>query len=320
MQFDLDFPRAFPLLGASAGFRVEPEDFFVDEQLGFNLSGHGEHLCLHVEKRGQNTVWVARQLAEMAGIRQMDVGYCGLKDRHAVTRQWFSLYLGQRELDPRSIRLESCSVMSVSRHDRKLRPGMHAGNAFIIRLRNLQGDIAVIEQRWHDITANGVPNYFGEQRFGHDGSNLQRAEELLGEHARVWRERRNQFAVSAARSWLFNRVLAGRVLDGTWCHLLPGEPQPVPTGPLWGRGRSTCRDKLLEYESGLLAPYAALCEKLEHVGLQQERRSLLLQPAACSATREGDDWVVRFSLPPGTYATAVLREVLALVKPEYHNL
>jgi len=121
MLFDLDFPRAFPSLNISAIFRQQPEDFFVDEQLDFALSGHGEHWCLHIEKIGQNTVFVAKQLAEWAGIKQMDVGYCGLKDRHAVTRQWFSLYLGKRELNLSSLKIEGCTVLAVSQHECKLR-------------------------------------------------------------------------------------------------------------------------------------------------------------------------------------------------------
>lgn len=319
MQFDLDFPRAYPALDAVAGFRATPEDFFVNEQLGFELAGSGEHLCLHIEKRGQNTVWIAAQLAEAAGIKQMDVGYCGLKDRHAVTRQWFSLYLGQRELAWQRLSLEGCVVLEATRHDRKLRPGMHAGNAFVIRLRNVEGNRTALGQRWAMIAAGGVPNYFGEQRFGRDGNNLLRAQELLSAHARSWRDRKNQFAVSAARAWLFNVVLADRVATGDWDKTVAGDPLALPTGPLWGRGRSPASDALLQREQQLLVPYAGFCEKLEHVGLQQERRPLQLQLQDAAARWEERDLVVEFGLPPGTYATSVLRELLRLENLQNHN-
>lgn len=317
--FQLDFPLTFPDLKASADFRTEPEDFFVDEQLGFEISGSGEHLCLHIEKRNQNTVWVAKQLAELTGIKQMDVGYCGLKDRHAVTRQWFSLYLGSREIDWTSIHLEGCTVLAGSRHDKKLRRGMHAGNAFRIRLRNVMGDRELLDQRWQDIGKQGVPNYFGEQRFGHDGSNLQQAQALLASHARIWRERKNQFAVSALRSYLFNHVLADRVYTGEWRDAIDGDPQPFSTGPLWGRGRSLSLESLAQREQRLLEPYAPFCEKLEHLGLQQERRALLLQPTDVSSAHDGNDWILHFSLLPGTYATCVLRELLVLNNMQQHN-
>ena len=315
--FQLDFPLAFPDLKASADFRAQPEDFFVDEQLGFELSGHGEHLCLHIVKRNQNTIGIAKKLAEWAGIKQMDVGYCGLKDKHAVTRQWFSIYIGQRELDWQSIQFEDCIILFAARHDKKLRRGIHARNAFRIRLRNVQGDAGLLDQRWKDIGEQGVPNYFGEQRFGYGGSNLQQAEALIDVHARIWRERKNQFAVSAVRSYLFNHVLADRVCTDEWRHVINGDPQVgdlplLATGPLWGRGRSLSLEALAEREKSLLEPYALFCEKLEHLGLQQERRALLLKPENVSAQREGSDWVLNFSLPPGTYATSVLREFLQL--------
>lgn len=312
MSFDLNFPFAYQPLDVSAVFRQTPDDFFVDEQLGFALSGQGEHLCLHIEKTNQNTVFVAKQLAEWAGIKQMDVGYCGLKDRHAVTRQWFSLYLGKREVDITALQIAGCTVLAVSKHDCKLRRGMHAGNAFMIRLRNVQGSVDALAQRWQTVVAQGVPNYFGEQRFGRGGSNLQQAETMLTMHAKQWCERKYQFAVSALRAWLFNRVLADRVAQGDWRACVEGDPQDIPTGPLWGRGRSKSQAALALREQNLLEPYVPYCEKLEHVGLQQERRALLLPVAEPQFLRDKNDVLLRFALPVGTYATAVLRECLQL--------
>ncbi len=310
--FDLDFPRAFPLLDICATFRQQPSDFFVDEQLGFELSGAGEHLCVRIEKTEQNTVYVAKQLAEWAGIKLMDVGYCGLKDRRAITRQWFSLYVGKRVLDVSQLQLEGCTVLAVAQHHCKLRRGMHAGNAFVIRLRDVQGDVDALRQRWQQVVVQGVPNYFGEQRFGRGGSNLQQAEAMLDIHAKQWRDRKHQFAVSALRAWLFNHVLADRVRVGDWRQCVEGDPDTVATAPLWGRGRGKSQGALAVREQNLLAPYALFCEKLEHVGLQQERRALLLPIAAAHFQREQNDVVLRFALPVGTYATAVLRECVQL--------
>lgn len=319
-MFDLDFPRAFPALDVCADFRSAPEDFFVDELLGFGLAGSGEHLCLHIEKRDQNTVWVAKQLAEWAGIQQMDIGYCGLKDRHAVTRQWFSLYFGKKAAPPlTSLHIDNCSIIASGQHDKKLRRGMHTGNRFIIRLRNVKGDRQLLAARWQQIAQQGVPNYFGEQRFGIDGSNLQRAVELAEAHARIWRERKNQFVVSAVRSYLFNRVLAERIQQQTWRDALEGEPDDAPSAPLWGRGRLASQGTAQAFEMAALESFANWREKLEHVGLQQERRALCLQPVCNSEQWENNDWSLEFSLPPGSYATSVLRELCALRNVSFHN-
>lgn len=318
-MFDLDFPRAFPALAASADFRSTPEDFCVEEQLGFALADNGEHLCLHIEKRGQNTVWVAKQLAELANIKQMDVGYCGLKDRHAVTRQWFSVYLGfdkavgrNREIDAQTIQIEGCNILACTRHNKKLRPGTHAANQFTIRLRNVQGEREQLRQRFDDISAQGVPNYFGEQRFGFQGANLQQARALEGQPTAVWRQRKNQFALSAVRSWLFNRVLAAHIANGTWRTSIAGEPLPEASAPLWGRGRLSSTEALLAFEQETLAELTAWRDVLEHVGLQQERRVLRLRPTNTQQQWEGDSWTIQFQLPPGTYATSVLRELLTV--------
>jgi tRNA pseudouridine13 synthase len=321
LMFDLDFLHAFPVMDAQADFRSEAGDFFVDEELGFELTGNGEHLCLRIEKHDQNTVWVAKKLAEWADIQQMDVGYCGLKDRHAVTRQWFSLYLGKKTAPPlASLQIDGCNVIASGQHDKKFRRGMHASNRFIICLRNVTGDQVLLTQRWLHIAQQGVPNYFGEQRFGFDGSNLQRAVALADAHARVWREHKNQFAVSAVRSYLFNQVLAARLREQNWLTLLEGEPASEPTAPLWGRGRLASQHAAQIFETQVLEPFANWREKLEHLGLQQERRSLRLQPDCLSQQWHGNDWTLEFSLPPGTYATSVLRELCALRNIARHNL
>ncbi|MEZ5528551.1 MAG: tRNA pseudouridine(13) synthase TruD [Porticoccaceae bacterium] len=327
-QFSLDFPHAYGIPAASALFRQQLEDFQVTEQLGFVPSGEGEHLYLWVEKRGQNTRWVAGQLADAFSVDEVAVGYCGLKDRQAITRQWFSVHLPGAGLPPISELpvIPGVSVLSVSRHPKKLRRGMHSGNGFVICLRQIDaGSQQMIEERLAAIAQGGVPNYFGEQRFGRDGGNLPAAEQLFIERETRNRDRRSGRSrrpaeqggiyLSAARSYLFNLVLAERVRQGSWYIALDGETEP--SGPLWGRGRSRAQGEVLTLEEQVLANWQDWCHGLEFSGLSQERRSLVMKPDNFSwcwgdGGDEHPDLSLSFSLPPGCFATALLREVAKL--------
>ncbi|SEA28988.1 tRNA pseudouridine(13) synthase TruD [Microbulbifer marinus] len=308
----LDWPRALGGVPIAGEFRSTPEDFVVEELAAPALADNGEHVYLQVRKRGANTAWVAQQLARLAGVRPQDVGYYGLKDRHAVTTQWFSVWLGQKPApDWERINNDEISLLQHHRGPRKLRRGEHSGNRFRIRLRNIRGDREAAERVLVGI-AGGVPNYFGEQRFGRDGGNLQLARRLAEENGRC-RKSDKAFAMSAARSWLFNQVLAERVRESNWQQPLAGEPQSEPTGPLWGRGRNLATETLAELEARVLEPWQRWCDWLEHCGLKQERRPLVLRPEAFNHVWEGDDLVLEFALPVGAFATALLREVAELV-------
>ena len=326
-QFTLDFPRALGEPPGSAVFRQYPEDFQVTERLGFEPSGEGEHLCLYVEKRGQNTRWVAGMLADYFGVDEMAVSYCGMKDRHAVTRQWFSVHLPgiQEDLSAKELELSDCKILTVARHHKKLRRGMHADNYFVIRLRQLDGDIKAMEQRLVAIAANGVPNYFGEQRFGREGGNLREADQQLKSRAAESQQRRHKsrqparrggIYLSAARAYLFNLVLAERVLQGNWNQVMEGEVDPG--GPMWGRGRSQAPEDVRQLESHVLQPWQDWCHGMEFSGLSQERRSLLLMPGEFTwqwlkgTDTDQSDLELSFSLPTGCFATALLREVAEL--------
>jgi tRNA pseudouridine13 synthase len=231
-----------------------------------------------------------------------------------MTRQWFSVAVNAKKtLDPAAVIIEGVKVLDVIRHDKKLRPGMHRGNQFVIRLRDVEGDASLLTQRFETVCQQGVPNYFGEQRFGRAAGNLELAVTLQDQHPSVWRERQYQFALSAIRSWLFNTVLAARVANGTWQECVSGEPMEWPTGPLWGRGRLASAAELQDTEKTLLASFPEWQNILEHTGVQQERRALKLMPSNGRQHWEGRDWVVTFDLPPGTYATCVLRELLQTV-------
>ncbi|RFP60409.1 tRNA pseudouridine(13) synthase TruD [Luteimonas weifangensis] len=330
-------PRAHGAAVATARIRSVPEDFRVEELDAFAASGAGEHLLLTVEKRGMNTAFAAKRIAEWAGIGEAGVGYAGLKDRHALTRQRFSVHLPKKVApDLGALDSEELRVLAHAWHAKKLPRGALAGNRFLLTLREVRGERAAIDARLQAIGARGVPNYFGEQRFGRGGDNLANALALFGGR-RVGRDQRT-YLLSAARSQLFNRVLGARVAAGHWDRALEGEvwvldgsrsvfgPEPWsealaqrlaafdihPSAPLWGRGalRSGGAAAALELAALDDAQSLALRAGLEAAGLKQERRATRLRPQALAW-----DWLdpatlrLRFELPPGAYATTVLAEL-----------
>lgn len=339
-EFSLAFPFALGEPQVRAGFRVQPEDFQVDEQLGFALAGEGEHLYVHLRKRGANTAWVAEQLAKFAGVSSKDLGYAGRKDRRAVTSQWFSIYLpGRSAPDWASWSLADVELLASGRHTHKLRPGDHAANRFVIRLRDLVPLVeqehwqAQLEVRLSHIQRTGVPNYFGEQRFGREANNLRQVDALVAsaqqrppseKASQGRRKSRGRFSqdrspakgmlLSAARSWLFNQVLAERVSSGNWQQPLLG--QDHADGPLWGRGRPQVTGDCADLESRVLASWGDWLNWLEHQGLQQERRPLQLLPKDFNWHWQGTDLLMVFELAPGQFATALLRELAQLQLPD----
>ena len=331
-------PRAHGEAVLSARMRSVPEDFRVEELPSFEPSGSGEHLLLTVEKRGMNTAYAARLLAEWAGVQEMAIGYAGLKDRHALTVQRFSVHLPKRVAPDISLleREGELRVLDHHWHSRKLPRGALAGNRFGLLLRDVKGVPDAIDQRLARIAEAGVPNYFGEQRFGREGDNIAQARSMFAGR-RVRREQRG-ILLSAARSQLFNRVLAARVERGDWDRALPGEvwmldgtrsvfgPQPLdealdarlqqmdihPTGPLWGRGALRSADDVAGIENAALADEESLALKkgLERAGLSQERRALRVRAGGLEWTRPAPGTLsLTFSLPAGSYATAVLAEL-----------
>ncbi|MEK8029717.1 tRNA pseudouridine(13) synthase TruD [Ideonella sp. DXS29W] len=315
------WPSAYPASGASATLKLVNEDFVVTE-LPLQLpSGEGEHIWLDVEKNGANTAFVAQQLAEAAGVQERDVGYAGLKDRYAITRQWFSIYLPKGETpDLTQLQHPEFKVLSQSRHVKKLRPGDLQGNRFRIVLRDVAGDRNAIEANLQAVASQGVPNYFGAQRFGHDGGNVEQGRAMLAREIRVRNPKKKGIYLSAVRSFVFNEVLALRIQQGLWGQTLPGDVMDDsgrPTGPLWGRGRVTTTDQAQALENGVAERHATLCNGMEHAGLDQERRPLVARPADMSwEWPQADQLVLTFSLLAGHYATSVLNEILRTTEPE----
>lgn len=316
LQNYADHPRAHGepcLLGA---MRTFTEDFIVDEKLGFEPEGDGEHIYLHLRKCHVNTDWLAQQIAKFTGVKRNDVGFCGLKDRHAQTSQWMSVYLPKApepDWDQFLAQLAGeVTLMAVTRGRRKLRRGMHQSNAFQLVIRSpAHLDEGALQERLRRIAQQGVPNYFGEQRFGRQGHNLVVADAWLTGGRKIRDRSQKSMIMSAARSHLFNLVLARRVQDGTWRSVLDGDVSVngYPTAPLWGRGRSAADLGPAEIERHALEPLQSWLSGLEHCGLDQERRSTVLMPEDLQWEFGPGALQLAFSLAPGQYATALLREI-----------
>lgn len=338
----LEPPRAWGSTPVSGALRVEAADFRVDENLGFRADGGDAHRLLLVEKSNANTLFVARALAARAGKPPGEVGFAGQKDRRAIARQWFSVPAGRDTASYVGYTGEGFRVLEEHAHSRKLRRGALAGNHFRIRVRGLQGDATAIAARIAHLQAEGVPNYFGPQRFGRDGANLERIRRWLASGRLPRGREQRAFLLSAARSLAFNAVLGARVAAASWNRLLPGEIVNLagsasvfaaetpdgglqrrlrdgdvsPTGPLCGAGGLLPGGEAGRVEGEALEAVAPLPALLAVVGLRAERRALILRPANCRHAISGDALEIEFDLPRGAFATTVLRELLDARVPE----
>lgn len=335
------WPRALGEPLAKAGIRSQPADFRVVEQLRFEPSGTGEHAFLRLRKCGLTSERVARALAGHAGVAPLAVGYAGMKDKHADTEQWFSIHLpGRSDPDWAALELPGCEVVAVTRHHRKLKRGALRGNAFQVILRDVT-DGGDLRRRWEHVAGHGVPNYFGPQRFGYGSSNVTAARQMLADSGPRDRFKRGLY-ISAARAWLFNQVLARRIGDRTWDKCLPGELLQLdgshsvfnaaqstlaierrlrdcdihPTGPLWGAGDGGVGGQVLALERAVAESEPALCAALTAAGASPQRRSLRapLRDAALEWIAPAHA-VLWFTLPAGSYATSVVRELVAPQAP-----
>lgn len=325
--------------GGPAGkgrLRTEPADFRVDEILGFEPDGEGEHALLWIRKRGANTAEVAAALARFAGVNGRAVGFSGRKDRNADTGQWFSVHLAGRD-DPDWMVFGSdrWHVERAERHGRRLRTGTHRANRFRLRIRDFRGNRERLEHRMACLARHGFPNYFGPQRFGQEGGNVDGARALLAGRIRPRRGLRGIY-LSAARSWLFNRVLDHRVATGCWLTPLADDALMLAgsrsmfrcrgdetdlaaridacdlhvTGPLWGRGGAVAGPAALARERAWLADEDGMCEGLEAFGMRADRRALRALVTDPAWSVEGDAAMLDFTLPAGSFATALLFELV----------
>lgn len=295
-------------------------------------------MWLQIRKRDTNTQWLAGALARLAGVAKREVGYAGLKDRAAVTSQWFSVPIeGRREPDWTEIASSEVELLRVARGRKKIRRGVQTGNRFQLRVQDYRGDPQSLQARVDALVSGGVPNYFGEQRFGHGGSNVDLGRSLFAGR-RLTRNKRS-IALSAARSFLFNEILDARVRDGSWERILPGEQANLdgsgsvfavdevtseleqrcaaydihPTATLWGRQAPRGTQSVAALENRVTAPHSDLCEGLVAAGLEAATRPLRLRVQDLRWQFEDDALWLEFQLPKGAFATTVLREIAAVL-------
>jgi tRNA pseudouridine13 synthase len=331
-----DWPHSQGEPLVSGKIRVQLEDFRVQEIPLITPSGEGNHLWLEVEKRGANTHWVAEQLAAAAGIPARDVGFAGLKDRHGITAQWFSVALqeaGNPEWE--TWQIQDVKFLNVQKHNRKLKRGALKGNRFHLLVRDLEGDTPTLAERIQQAAVSGVPNYFGPQRFGFNGSNITRGMHWLQRGGRMTRNKRGIY-ISSVRSFLFNQVLAHRVNLGNWAEIVDGEVAMLngshsvfpctmpdaelsrrcetfdihPTGPLCGDEGMQPERAASTLENEALADHSDMIDALKKVSSRADRRSLRLLPENLLHQLEGDVLTLTFELPAGNYATSLLRELV----------
>ncbi|WP_076418260.1 tRNA pseudouridine(13) synthase TruD [Colwellia sp. UCD-KL20] len=324
----------------STGFlRSEMADFKVFENLPFQPCGEGEHLFIHVRKTGENTAFVAKQLAKYFGVKENLVSYAGLKDRFAVTEQWFGIHVpGKKEYDLSDLSIEGIEVLASARHNKKLRIGALLGNRFELTLKKVTNAEELV-RRWHAVVAHGVPNYFGEQRFGIEGGNIEKALSLFS-GTKVKDKKKRGMYLSAARSLIFNKVIDERIqanifdkpTDGDVCMLAGTQSVFVAdeidntitsrlnekdidlTAPMWGAGELMSTKEIQLFEQHVASQYQEFCDGLPKFGLKQERRRIRLcvenPDIKVTGTDEDSTVVLTFSLPAGSYATTVIRELL----------
>jgi len=333
-------PRALPAPRVPGRYKVAPEDFVVVEEELYPPAGTGDHTWLRVRKRGLSTLQAVERLARFLGRRERDFGFAGMKDAFAVTEQWLSL----EHLDPERVArltLDGLEVIEVTRHGNKLRPGHLRGNRFDILLRGLGAEsLPALATNLDSLARLGVPNYFGEQRFGKRGANLSKGIDLLrGDLAHAARripKKLLTLLLAAVQSEVFNRVLVRRldrfatllagdvaVLHGNGAAFSVDDPtreQPrcdafelSPSGPMPGPECLPARGEPGAMEAAVLAELdldPAWFGKSPHGSNLGERRSLRMRVRDAAATADPGGVRLRFALPRGGYATAVLRELL----------
>jgi len=338
MMFEQKFPRAFTPAVTQGVLKQCVEDFIVIEELSFPLSGEGEHAYLRVKKISQNTQWVCSRLAKHFSVKERDIGYAGLKDRYAITTQWFSLPIKIiSEASLTAFNEEGIEILEQQRHGGKLRKGAIKYNYFDITLRDVEVELDSLRQRIDLIREYGVPNYFDEQRFGRQRQNLQAVNNMFNGKFRPQRHKQRIY-ISAARSWLFNLILGQRVeqknwytgvkgdvfmLDGSKVSFSEDELDPSlrqrlidhdihPTAPLFGAGELASGFDALELEQNILSQWPKWCKKLQQAGLKQQRRAARVVPSDFDFDYIQNTNVLRltFKLPAGAYATNLVREII----------
>ncbi|GAB56735.1 tRNA pseudouridine13 synthase [Glaciecola punicea ACAM 611] len=333
----------------NATIKTQLSDFKVFETLSFEPNSSGEHTLIHIEKTGLNTAFVAEALAKFGKLPLRNVSYAGRKDKYAITSQWFGIYHGGKaKTDWLTFEMPGVRIIETVQNERKLRTGAIKSNKFEIVMRDIDTlDQAALLSRIEAIKVRGVPNYYGNQRFGEliksDGSvilggNLQLAEKLVnGEEIRNRNKR--SMAISALRSWLFNHFVSNRISQLAYQALLDGDALSLSgsnsffihaqndeallaattdrlkrgdvlvTAPLWGEGELDSQGQARTFEQSAADEYSQVCDTLVRLQLSQQRRPVLLFVEDFSVQISDNSAVLSFSLPSGCFATSVLREI-----------
>ncbi|MBL4762102.1 MAG: tRNA pseudouridine(13) synthase TruD [Gammaproteobacteria bacterium] len=332
------FEMASPWQTAASGdIKTLAEDFVVAEELSFALDGSGDHLYLHIKKTGENTNWVAGQLAKQFNLKNKDVGYAGLKDRHAVTTQWFSILMPPKhEVEIPKIFSDNVECLEVKRHRKKLKKGSIKNNKFSLVVRHVKAKES-LEKALTAVQKQGFPNYFGPQRFGRGFNNLVEAEKLFTNKQRRVPRSKQGIYLSAARSYIFNQILKQRVIDNSWNQCVEGDVMMLngsrsifvpetyddvlqqrvrdmdihPTAALWGKGELLSSADIKTLEQSKADANEVLKTGLETAGLNQERRALRVFPENFTWSWVDETTLaLEFALPSGCYATSLLDAVL----------
>lgn len=336
-MYSLDWPRAYGIPNATATFKLFPEDFQVNELFEGQFSGEGEHIVLKIEKRGLTTEEVVKSLARLISKPIKLISYAGLKDKQALTTQWLSIHApGEIINGIETLEAPGWKTLECTRHNKKLRPGFLSGNYFTITLRNVANETDLIH-RIEQIKLKGVPNYFGEQRFGRDGGNLIKAEEMLVQGRKVKDKFLKAMYFSAARAWLYNLILSRRVKDSSWNQPLSGDVMQLsgsnsifitdknmdeqllkrisekdisPACPLPGKSKNLVKGSALQIINKVYAEWSAWLDGLEKNGLEEAWRANILHAKQIEYTIKQDTLELSFVLPAGSYATVILRELV----------
>ena len=321
--------------------KAEFADFIVREELGYPLAGEGEFVAVKVRKTNANTLFVGEQLAKFVGISAKNMSYAGLKDRHAVTEQWFCLHLAGKETpDFSAFECEGVEILEVTRHNRKIRTGALEGNYFELLLRDVE-ETDELKQRLNQLQEIGFPNYFTEQRFGRDGHNLTQAQRWASGEISVKDRKKRSFYLSAARSEVFNLVVSQRIADQQMQTILSGdylqlagsnsffevkekdlvqsqqrldENDVLLTAPLIGE--NSLEQKGNEREKAIVAQHENLISLMKKERMNAARRAILCKPQDLHWQFEPEGLRLTFFLNSGSYATGLVRELIILNEEE----
>lgn len=324
---------------ASGSLKDAIEDFIVIENNDISFTNQGEHLWLKIQKKATNTSQVATFLAQACKVSPRQVAYAGLKDRQAVTQQWFSIQLPKIS-DTEQIQNNlpsSIKIIEQKWHQKKLKTGCISDNEFKITINNIEGDHESIKTNINFVKKQGVPNYFGPQRFGHQMGNIQQAQDWFSGHKRVSNRNLRSLLISTARSHIFNSIVAQRIKCKLWQKPIEGDIMQLDgshswfyatdesqnnlmnrlkqfdihiTAALWGEDSTQSTADCADLEETIAASFPIYQSGFEKFRVKQDRRSIRLLPQQLNHSFSEKQLKISFKLPPGCYATSVLREII----------